>query len=399
LTYKIAVVGPKSGSEAATWGYILRGIEAARTKETLGGVQGTSLKIEERDDVGNIVISQNIANELCADQSYVLVIGFVESSVAKMVLPIYAKCGLPVILVATTSTTLTDANRNQWTAPVLRLPPSNDQQAVQVVAALGDTFGTSQCRLLVFLDGDNKEYSDNLLDQFKKVLDADRRTHCTIASSDVAVFSTDNLEQSLQQKLAPPGEATKPPSPGANAILFLGMTDKATKLLGALDKVRSKLRLPLTKPVVILSDGSTTTNLIEESKESAKCVWGSFPFGEARDFKSAIDKDVAEVPSFFAYGHDALLIAMNTISDVGANVNREAIKVEFQKLAKDKETLRGMNGVYEFATDGGLRFFLDPKDTSHLLGQYHLWQVRSRDGTLKWGHRTWRDSLDEGCQK
>ncbi|HEY0080225.1 MAG TPA: ABC transporter substrate-binding protein [Pyrinomonadaceae bacterium] len=387
--YKIAVVGPETGSEKATWNYILNGIKTAQLKERIGKVEGSSLKIDYFDDAGNVAISQDIARKICADPGYVLVMGFVESSVAKPALPIYSNCGLSVILVATTSTTLTAANKNQWSAPVLRLPPSNDQQAVQVVNALGDTFGTNPCRLVVFLDGENKEYSDNLLEQFRNVLGADKRTRCTIQSRDVEVFKAGDLEQPLTQNLA--GASS------ADVILFFGMTDKATKLLAALDKVRRDLRLPKTKPIVVLSDGSTTSNLIDEAKESARCVWGSFPYGEARDFMDNIPHEVADIPSFFAYGHDALLIAMNTISDVGDKVTRETIKVEFQKLAKEKETLRGMNGIYEFAYDGGLRFFLDPKEQSRILGQYHLWQVRSLSGTLRWDHRTWRDSLAQGC--
>jgi ABC-type branched-subunit amino acid transport system substrate-binding protein len=388
IVRKIAVIGPETGTEKATWGYIVRGIKTAQEKERIGKVEGSSLKIDYIDDAGNVSISQEKARNICADQSYVLVMGFVESNVAKLTLPIYANCGLPVILVATTSTTLTAANKNQWTAPILRLPPSNNQQAIQVVNALGDTFGTNPCRLVVFLDGENKEYSDNLLEQYKNILGADKRTRCTIQSQDIEVFKAGDIERPLTQKLTG--------TPKVDAILFFGMTDKATKLLAALDKVRRNLHLSAAKPVVILSDGSTTTNLINEAKESTRCAWGSFPYGEPRDFMDNMPNDLVDIPSYFAYGHDALLIAMNTISDVGDNVARETIKVEFQKLAKEKETLSGMNGIYEFASDGGLRFFLDPKDRSRVLGQYHLWQVRLQNGTLKWDHRRWRDSL-EGC--
>lgn len=392
-TFKIAVIGPESGSEKATWEYIVRGIKVAQSTVRVGKIVGQDLQIEYFDDAGNISATQVIANKICADRSYVLVMGFVESTVANQALPIYGKsdCGLPVILIATTSTNLTADNRPRWVAPILRLPPSNYQQAVQVVAALGDTFGTDQCRLLTFRDGDNKEYSDNMLGEFKNILAGDKRTHCIPSSQDDEIFQADRVEQTLTQKLSS--------KPNVDVILFFGMTDKAKQLLEALTKVRRNLHFPSTKPIVIISDGSTTTDLIDTAKENARCVWGSFPYGEPRDFKGNMPNDLANVPSYFAYGHDALVIAMHTISDVGEQVTRESIKKEFEKLAKEKEVLTGMNGTYEFASDGGLRFFMDVNDPNRVLGQYHLWQIRSPAGKLKWEHRRWRNSLEVGCEE
>jgi ABC-type branched-subunit amino acid transport system substrate-binding protein len=273
---------------------------------------------------------------------------------------------------------------------VLRLPPSNFQQAAQIVNALGDTFGTKPCRLVIVKDTDAaaSDYSKNMDSEFRAVLGADKRTRCAVQNLDVIDFDETSVQTKLEEKL--------PTAPAVNAILFFGMTNRAAQLLQALNNAETKL--PKTKPVVVVSDGSTTSKLIDIANKNSLCVWGAFPFGEPRGFESNMPDSYKHLPSFFAYGYDAYLIALQAMGDAGKDLSRETVAQQFKRLAIEKRPISGMAGVYEFDSEGGLRFFLDNANPRLVLGQYHLWQVREDHGKLVWSHRKWREGLDVGCE-
>lgn len=387
--YRVALIGPFTGSENQTWSVIIRGIKEADSAGVLDSLKarGPGLEFIDYDDEGNKTLTQQKAKEICDDSSVVMAMGFVETSVAQRALPIFQRCNLPTVLIATTSTDLTSNNMNQWSQPILRLAPSNYQQAVQIVAGLGDTFGTAPCRLLVLKDGDNKGYSDNLESELSKAITEAKKTKC---QPEVLVYDPDSIEKILFQALSR--------RPKVEAIVFFGMTLKGAEFLKIAQRVRTRLGLRMNQPPIIVSDGSTNQQLIEAAGSASECVWGTFPFGEPRNFSSSVNpstKPELANPSFYAYGYDAVVVMAHALSK-GSPISRESVGKQFQILAEQKQFLDGMAGVYEFGKDGGLHSFWD-KERRIQLDQFHLWQVRKYRDKLIWKHREWRDSLSVGC--
>jgi ABC-type branched-subunit amino acid transport system substrate-binding protein len=386
---KILVIGPETGGEEDTWRYIRQGIEAAQKKLGTGEL-GDSVTVEFQNDRSDPQWAAQVARTVCSDPNYVLALGFVQSGVAEMALQQFTRedCQLPVILIATTSTELTRFNKEgKWSAPILRLPPSNFQQATQIVAALGDTFSTAQCRLLVVKDVDAAAYaySKNLEEEFTFVRRMDKRIHCDVGTLDVIDFDEAKIQARLKERMA-----VQPP---VDVVLFFGMTNRAVQLLQALTNLTTHDK----RPVIIVSDGSTTTKLIDLAGSNAKCVWGAFPFGEAREFQAEMPDSYKHLPSYFAYGYDAYLIGLKSLQEAGKEPTRKVVGEQFKKLATEKQFISGMAGRYEFDSAGGLRFFLDKDNPNLVLGQYHLWQLREQQGKVVWDHRSWRDPLNVGC--
>jgi ABC-type branched-subunit amino acid transport system substrate-binding protein len=394
--FKIAVIGPITGSENQTWAAIKAGLDDARNSSLFDDLTARGIKLEfvDRDDQGNQTITQEVARDVCNDSSYILVMGFVETSVAQRALPFFGQCKIPVILIATTSTDLTHVNETVWTQPILRLAPSNYQQSAQIVSGLGDTFGTDPCNLLVLKDKDNPGYSNNLTDEFRRaILDA-KRTRCEPEVQEYEPEKPDKLEKMLVERLSTHEKKL-------DGVLLFGMTAKATSLVKAIAHVRKRLGLAQGRPLVVVSDGSTNQQLINDAGDDTECVWGVFPFGEPRDdFADSVNwskNKYLTAPSFYAYGYDAVIVAHRVIMATAPRVSRNAISDQFRALSTQKVFLKGMDGVYEFGTDGGLHSFWD-KDRKTQLDQFHLWQVQRKNGGLSWQHRRRRESLLAGCQ-
>jgi ABC-type branched-subunit amino acid transport system substrate-binding protein len=188
-----------------------------------------------------------------------------------------------------------------------------------------------------------------------------------------------------------------------DVVMLFGMTEKAGLLLKDLKDMRTRSRAP-GRPLVIVSDGSTTGELIDVSGASSECIWGSFPFGAPRAFLQRLDQTKYSAPSYYAYGFDAIVLAKSILASTGNNWSRAEIGREFRTLATTKQSIQGMAGRYEFDADGGLRFFLiDPISgradlpAADAAEQYHLWRVQRDAGKLRWVHREYRTTLFKAC--
>jgi ABC-type branched-subunit amino acid transport system substrate-binding protein len=397
---KIVVLGPTSGGENQAWRYIDAGVRAAWEDHEMSGLEvsgghklevkylsdGSSLDNSKSDDI------ERIASEYCNDPTVLLVMGYVETSVAARALRRYEACNLPVVLVATTSTTLTRSNKDSWHAPILRLPPSNHQQAVHLVDALVDTFRgvspevttatlTSHCTLLVLKDKDNREYSEDLSNEFSTALRKETRLNCDVR--DVAY---------KDQPLMPLIESGHP-----NVVILFGMTDKAERLAKEFSRLPSN---GSKKPLVILSDGAATDQFVSDADAAAECFWGLFPSGVPVDVAKVRGVDPT-IPSFYVYGYDAVGITKYLIQNArrdGKSANRENLGEEFRRLSQRKVFVRGLAGYYDFSPDGGLRFLYQDEQAQTSIDQFHFWRVRANGRKLFWVHRPGRESLALGCE-
>lgn len=101
---KIAFAGPMTGDSGVFGRDITSGMELAiKEVNDAGGIQKGSLKgykfkmIGHLDDKSDPKEAANIAQKLCGEKDLAAVFGHVNSSCTLSALPIYAKCGMPVI--------------------------------------------------------------------------------------------------------------------------------------------------------------------------------------------------------------------------------------------------------------------------------------------------------------
>jgi ABC-type branched-subunit amino acid transport system substrate-binding protein len=372
----IATVGPYTGSQQAIWEEIDKGMKDAQSRLP------NEYRLDAIDDYGVPKISAERAATICKSDQYLMVLGFVESNVAKEALPNYEYCPskVPVIIIAATSTELTAPNRQGkgYVVPVLRLPPSNYHQASMIVEALGDTFDMNECKLLLIKDQDNWHYAEDLKNVFLHVLQK-ARTRC---------HAEDQWFNNLDT-----GEVW---TPGKwDAIILFGMKEKAKVLLES----RPKLRPQDGKdPIVIVTDGATTEETLQSAATAHFRIWGVFPASQPPDDKALEARHYLKKPSFYPYGYDAVMVAAHAIKDViakGDTPSRQTLKDEFVRISGERgHFIDGLAGKYEFGSDGGLRFLLSDKTEwpDELLEPYHFWYT-NLSGNPEWQHRGSRSSL------
>jgi ABC-type branched-subunit amino acid transport system substrate-binding protein len=375
----IAAVGPysRSSSQYAIWEDIYTGMQDAQAKLPAG------YTLEPIEDKGDPDFSAQQANDICkkADQ-YLMVLGFVETNVAKQALPNYEYCSpnkVPVIIIAATSTDLTEANRRSggYVMPLLRLPPSNYHQANMIVEALGDTFNTDPCKLLLIKDRDNDGYANDLETVFRHIREK-ARTKCDPTSK---WFDELDLKSVWREKW--------------DAIVLFGMKEKAIPLLDARAQVPPQT---INNPVLIVSDGATTEETLQAAARAHFPIWGVFPASQPPKEKVAQARHYDRKPSYYPYGYDAIMIAAHAITDIqsrGEVPNRLTLQKEFTRIVSERgHFVDGLAGKYEFGSDGGLRFLLSDRTgwPDELLESYHFWYT-DLSGNPQWLHRGSRSSL------
>lgn len=394
----ILAVGPAPGSkEFAFWGPITAGIREAESLVWLPAATATKKHVDIvfQNQATQEANSADVAYDICDKKDVLLVMGYVETTVARSALEVYTSpwCNLPVILIATTGTRLTAATGQNPDPRVLRLPPSNYQQAVHLVDALHDTFGTGKCTVSVFLDYDNREYADNLWDMFQISLGAAQSTGYVgcIAPPTPFKITQDNIAE-LGSRLN--NELVK----GVDVVILFGMRDKAVPLVRSLRAVHTQRNQPKKAPILILSDGSTTPEFVRDASNVGLCTWGLFPAGESGRLGNPSD-----LPSYYLYGYDAVVVAKKIVLSGGSPPSRDSVAQELKLLTLRKnEFVAGRAGYYEFWLDGGMRFLFpqepnrdDPTEGEKTIDQYHLWQVLQK-GSLPpaWYHRKGHRGLD-----
>jgi ABC-type branched-subunit amino acid transport system substrate-binding protein len=333
-------------------------------------------------DAGDAGRARQTAEELCGDGDHVvLVIGYVETTVANAALEYYSKCGMPVILVATTGSGVTKWNQKGNSGVVLQLPPSNIQQASHVFDALADTFGRSDISVLILIDPDNRDYSADLVNEF---------TRLAIANQSGWRLSPTRFDEHVIRERWESG--------ADDAMLMFGMTDKAV----ALAHIIRASRVPAKLPIVVVTDGATNAEFIEQAGKDAEGIWGSFPVGEQRNkFIAQSNKQYGGQPNFYYFGFDSVLVARRCLLDASLPSSdrsqdgdavrawRRAISESMRQVFTSRQFIKGDNGYYEFGPEGRLRFLWDDEGGNNSADQFHMWRVTEG----RWRHRVWREPL------
>lgn len=328
---KIAVVLPKTGPDSKSGKEIIASSELAikhiceNTDPYVCKRNDLNFQIVQFDDQGDPAIAQRIAAKIAADPQFLAVIGHFSSSVTTAALETY--CTVPdltIIMPVPTATDITSIAKNKGCRSVLRLPPSNRQQATDIAKLLDHLMrknGTSSSNryVMIFRDQSNPEYSNNLGKELLYALSRNVDGHRVALDIGVrgdkgGIIVTDSLEAYRDSDL-----------------IILGMTESALQSLRQ-GKIRG-----WRPDNIILTDGAVSEELQVNGDDvlddDVYMLFQSLDLKESHfDFRTrmnAFQHPVSET-SFAPYGYESTTILASVLEDVS---RRTGDKISRRNLA------------------------------------------------------------------
>ncbi|EGJ28470.1 MULTISPECIES: ABC transporter substrate-binding protein [Moorena] len=160
--FTIAVVVPIDQSKS-TAQETLRGVAQAQDQfNNSGGLNGQLLEIAIANDGNDTLKAEKIAQALVKDNSILGVIGHSSSDASNAALPVYDQAGLAIISSTSSSTYLTNVDKNNNV--FFRIVPSNEALAKKLAQHVRNKPGLD--KVVIFYD-DDSVYSKDLKEKFE----------------------------------------------------------------------------------------------------------------------------------------------------------------------------------------------------------------------------------------
>jgi len=158
--FKIAVVGPNSGKNAANGEAMQKGINAClRNAQNNHDLDNITIQVDTFDDKNDISTAKKIASEIVDKQSYDLVIGHYFSSTSNAAGAIYKKNKIPAITASATDVSL--IKNNDW---YFRVVPGNDIQGSFIAHYIHSILKIQKVNIIY----ENDVYGNDLVNNFEK---------------------------------------------------------------------------------------------------------------------------------------------------------------------------------------------------------------------------------------
>jgi branched-chain amino acid transport system substrate-binding protein len=320
---KIGVSGPFSGASSPMGESMRNGIRLAVAEiNSIGGINGRTIELLERDDHARPDVGAKIANEL-TQRKVVATIGIVNTGVGLASIDAYQKAKIPLMIAVSTGSTLT----RKFAPPaapqnyIFRTSPSLDLEAQVVVADLKRK-GLSRAAIL----SDATAYGEAGMKAF---LTQSREAGLTVSSQERFKLGDQDMSAQVRRAKASGAQALvvwgigpelaavarNKSAIGWKAPLLGSWTFSMRSFIELAGKSGEGAQMPQT---FILDAGSTSKN--------------SFLLAYNRAFKT----DLIPSPMSAAQGYDGMRLLFLAISQANST-NGEKIK----------EALEGLKGRYQ----------------------------------------------------
>lgn len=324
--FKVGFTGTLSGEFASYAVEMRQGVELAVEEiNAQGGMGGAPVEIVVADDRGEPSQGPVVAQRFCDDEGIKVVLGYSFSSVALAAVPVYDRCGLPVVGSAVTSPDLSGSSpyffRNVLTDAV---------QGAQMGRYAVEVLGFRRIATLHQVD----DYGNGVNAAFESAV---REAGGEIVSSDGYQLGTKDFR----------GQLTRIGSADPDAIFVGGFYPEAAKIA---EQARD---LGLEQPI-LGTDGSLSPDLIELGGESVEgmILYGLFhpslETPEVQRFVSAFEERFGQEPSSWsALAYDAVH-AVEAAIELAGGTSREDVRKGLAGI----EDVPGVTGPTSFNEQG-----------------------------------------------
>jgi hypothetical protein len=330
----IAIALSYSGSDVNASDEVLKGAKKAKEYFCNSNGRGNrklacSVDIDEPDDSGDQAQAKRVANRIMNNSSVVAVIGHLSSSVTEAAINEYCtkyygfiQRSITIVMPVPTATSLVSQARALGCKAILRLPPTNTQQAEKAanfLARIPSDQKGSQFILGILRDQNNPTYSNNFGTQITSRLDSEmvKAGRRYVVAFNVAVGGeTGGFIVTQEIRLF-----------DLNALFIAGMTDVVLQTL-----FQAKT-LKWTPKNIVLTDGALAGKLAKQGEDILnENTYLIFPIAlrdKVRDLHVKIGLRPDEI-SFAGYGFDSMLLILHAIDQL----DREGIKLTRRSVEK-----------------------------------------------------------------
>ena len=325
---RIGAVAPITGSQAETGQDLVNGIRlAVDEKNAAGGVLGKRIELVVFDDVADPKEAVSVANKICVDTTIVGIVGHMNSGTTKAASPVYAPCGLPVVMPVPTNPEIT----KQGFTNLFRVPPTDLDQGTDIAKYAITKLGKTRFAVI----HDSTAYGQPLAEVVRK----------TVESSGGQVVAFDGINEGDKdfRALLTRMRAAKPD------VLFFGGIYNEAGLLAKQSK-----EVGLNAPF-LAADGSFGDKFIEiAGADAAEGAVMSFIAPDERTndatraFAEKFRKRYGSIKAFAPLGYDAANILMVGIAEADKPDRRAIISV----LHSAAFEYSGVTGMSHFEANG-----------------------------------------------
>ena len=160
---RIVAVAPMTGPQAETGLDLLNGIRmAVDERNASGGVLGKKVELVTFDDAADPKEAVSLAYKICADPTIIGLVGNMNSGTTLAASPIYAGCGLPVVMPVPTDPAITKQGFND----LFRVPPTDIDQGTDVAKYAVQKLGKKRFAII----NDSTAYGEPLAEVVRKTV-------------------------------------------------------------------------------------------------------------------------------------------------------------------------------------------------------------------------------------
>ncbi|HXF37024.1 MAG TPA: ABC transporter substrate-binding protein [Actinomycetota bacterium] len=324
--FKIGFTGTLSGEFASYAVEMRQGVELAVDEiNAAGGVEGARVEIVVADDRGEPSQGPVVAQRFCDDEDIKVVLGYSFSSVALAAVPVYDRCGLPVLASAVTSPDLSGSSRYFF-----RNVLTDAVQGAQMGRYAVDVLGFRRIATLHQVD----DYGNGVNAAFESAV---REAGGEIVSSDGYQLGTKDFR----------GQLTRIDSVDPDAIFVGGFYPEAAKIAEQARDLGLGQR-------ILGTDGSLSPDLIALGGESVEgmILYGLFhpslESPEVQRFVSSFEERFGQEPSSWsALAYDAVY-AVKAAVELAGGTSRDDVREGLAGV----ENVPGVTGPTSFNEEG-----------------------------------------------
>jgi branched-chain amino acid transport system substrate-binding protein len=327
-TIRIAAAAPITGPQAETGQDLINGIRmAVDEKNAGGGVLGKRIELVVFDDVADPKEAVSIAHKICADSTIMGLVGHMNSGTAKASSPVYAQCGMPVVMPVPTNPSIT----KQGFTNLFRVPPTDLDQGTDIAKYAITKMGKKRFAII----HDSTAYGQPLAEVVRK----------TVGEAGAQVVTFDGINEGDKDFRA---LLTRIRGTNPDVLFFGGMYNEA----GLLAKQAKEVGIKVT---FLAPDGSFAQKFIDlAGAANAEGAVMSFiaPDEKTNDatraFSLKFRQRYGSIKAFAPLGYDAANILMAGLANAGkadkASVISALHSVDFE--------YSGVTGKSKFQADG-----------------------------------------------
>lgn len=284
-----------------------------------------TIYIDKKEDLYSIEQAKTVAENLIADDKYVLIIGNSNSQLSEVTLnAILDSPDRPAFImpIATSDNIISKAKSEDYKA-ILRMVPDNNNQAAIITRLIFKEF-PEKPQVAILVDEENATYSTNLSKNIAaKVMNENGNIvfNEKYGNSNRLINIYDLLEN---HEMLP------------DIIVYVGISSNGVLLIEELNAM--KIDIP-----VVFTDGCTVNDLIKKAKDLP---------GETF-FLSAVEKsDNGLEPTYEPIGKDAFTLSARIMERIQGEITRESVRDFIRNNKNELKIDGGFAGSYEFTDDG-----------------------------------------------